>query len=138
MLLILALIGFSLNKWEMLINGSGWVHFMAFALFFYHFYIYDRGTESRADFNLKLNKKNEADRRKLIILPYIMLLVSGPYILIYAFAMSAVYMIKIIVACKDLKKIKASLQDKAALNILLRSEERRVGKECRSRWSPYH
>ena len=23
-------------------------------------------------------------------------------------------------------------------NILTRSEERRVGKECRSRWSPYH
>ena len=25
-----------------------------------------------------------------------------------------------------------------ALAFLLRSEERRVGKECRSRWSPYH
>ena len=25
-----------------------------------------------------------------------------------------------------------------AIIILLRSEERRVGKECRSRWSPYH
>ena len=25
-----------------------------------------------------------------------------------------------------------------ALQKLLRSEERRVGKECRSRWSPYH
>ena len=25
-----------------------------------------------------------------------------------------------------------------AREILLRSEERRVGKECRSRWSPYH
>ena len=25
-----------------------------------------------------------------------------------------------------------------ANNPLLRSEERRVGKECRSRWSPYH
>ena len=24
------------------------------------------------------------------------------------------------------------------LILLLRSEERRVGKECRSRWSPYH
>ena len=24
------------------------------------------------------------------------------------------------------------------VNIRLRSEERRVGKECRSRWSPYH
>ena len=23
-------------------------------------------------------------------------------------------------------------------NVPLRSEERRVGKECRSRWSPYH
>src|SRR5256885_6179021 len=25
-----------------------------------------------------------------------------------------------------------------AIAFLLRSEERRVGKECRSRWSPYH
>ena len=24
------------------------------------------------------------------------------------------------------------------LDIIVRSEERRVGKECRSRWSPYH
>ena len=23
-------------------------------------------------------------------------------------------------------------------NLIMRSEERRVGKECRSRWSPYH
>ena len=28
---------------------------------------------------------------------------------------------------------------KTGMNILeIRSEERRVGKECRSRWSPYH
>ena len=26
----------------------------------------------------------------------------------------------------------------AAADIVTRSEERRVGKECRSRWSPYH
>ena len=25
-----------------------------------------------------------------------------------------------------------------ALTLMKRSEERRVGKECRSRWSPYH
>jgi len=30
------------------------------------------------------------------------------------------------------------LWDKAGEAILARSEERRVGKECRSRWSPYH
>ena len=28
--------------------------------------------------------------------------------------------------------------DDAAFRSYLRSEERRVGKECRSRWSPYH
>ena len=27
---------------------------------------------------------------------------------------------------------------KKVLKIIIRSEERRVGKECRSRWSPYH
>src|SRR5256885_3038036 len=30
------------------------------------------------------------------------------------------------------------LDHHAALAVELRSEERRVGKECRSRWSPYH
>src|SRR5258708_14715458 len=28
--------------------------------------------------------------------------------------------------------------DHLVCRLLLRSEERRVGKECRSRWSPYH
>src|SRR3990167_11105491 len=30
------------------------------------------------------------------------------------------------------------LRDRLPVRMLLRSEERRVGKECRSRWSPYH
>src|SRR6266487_6819103 len=29
-------------------------------------------------------------------------------------------------------------RDRVAVRQLVRSEERRVGKECRSRWSPYH
>ena len=33
--------------------------------------------------------------------------------------------------CEVAKEIEAEM-------ILIRSEERRVGKECRSRWSPYH
>src|SRR5260370_4920013 len=32
----------------------------------------------------------------------------------------------------------AQLANRYQLSRLLRSEERRVGKECRSRWSPYH
>ena len=34
------------------------------------------------------------------------------------------------------EKISKSLSKQAL--IMSRSEERRVGKECRSRWSPYH
>ena len=30
------------------------------------------------------------------------------------------------------------LEDQFDIQIFDRSEERRVGKECRSRWSPYH
>ena len=36
------------------------------------------------------------------------------------------------------KSTLATKQDLAAAEDLKRSEERRVGKECRSRWSPYH
>ena len=36
----------------------------------------------------------------------------------------------------DLQKTVKKLDE--AYNYVKRSEERRVGKECRSRWSPYH
>ena len=32
----------------------------------------------------------------------------------------------------------APAEEKTEFSVVLRSEERRVGKECRSRWSPYH
>ena len=35
------------------------------------------------------------------------------------------------------KQIKL-LEDELGVQLAERSEERRVGKECRSRWSPYH
>src|SRR3712207_8405537 len=33
---------------------------------------------------------------------------------------------------------RASRQPRSEFTTAIRSEERRVGKECRSRWSPYH
>ena len=45
---------------------------------------------------------------------------------------------------KSEKKLRKAINDEKALQHQLkqltrkRSEERRVGKECRSRWSPYH
>ena len=38
-------------------------------------------------------------------------------------------------------RVKAIIVDKLGVEeseVTTRSEERRVGKECRSRWSPYH
>ena len=37
-----------------------------------------------------------------------------------------------------LKDVKGKGKKGEVKNVVLRSEERRVGKECRSRWSPYH
>ena len=37
-----------------------------------------------------------------------------------------------------LQEALSELQDTKLIEIEKRSEERRVGKECRSRWSPYH
>ena len=40
---------------------------------------------------------------------------------------------------KELMKVLQDLGVEVKTHMsLLRSEERRVGKECRSRWSPYH
>ena len=36
------------------------------------------------------------------------------------------------------KKHNIDYQTDQTGNVVMRSEERRVGKECRSRWSPYH
>jgi len=44
---------------------------------------------------------------------------------------------EVLIAEADLIAIDAQLQD-AERQFTVRSEERRVGKECRSRWSPYH
>src|ERR1051326_7273489 len=42
------------------------------------------------------------------------------------------------VRISHLRIVTAKGIDREKLDIVLRSEERRVGKECRSRWSPYH
>lgn len=49
---LISLVMFSLNKWEMMTNGTGWVHFFAFACFYYHYLVFDRvwkGQEKKGD-----------------------------------------------------------------------------------------
>lgn len=72
----LILFFFSLNKWEMLTNGSGWVHFTAFALFWYHYLVYDR---------VMAGEGSRRDERRLLWLPSVtILLFCGPYCGVYA------------------------------------------------------
>ncbi len=66
---------FSLSKWEMMINGTAWVHFLAFAGFFYHYLVLDRVWSGEG---------KKQDRKKLLLLPWLLILfVTGPYCAIY-------------------------------------------------------
>ena len=58
----------------------------------------------------------------------------------YVFGYPGGAVIEIYDAIFQLNKFKHILarHEQAAVHALCRSEERRVGKECRSRWSPYH
>ena len=40
--------------------------------------------------------------------------------------------------CPVVKTLSCAASEEGRKTIAERSEERRVGKECRSRWSPYH
>src|SRR2546426_12353828 len=42
-------------------------------------------------------------------------------------------------ACRlEVERVEETAGERRGLSHITRSEERRVGKECRSRWSPYH
>ena len=67
---------FSLNKWEMITNGSGWSHFFAFACFYYHELVFDR---------VWAGEEKRGDTLQLILLPFLIILgTAGPYCAIYA------------------------------------------------------
>lgn len=72
---ILMIVMFSLNKWEMLYNGTGWAHFLAFACFFYHYLVLDRVYKGR---------EHRGDKIRLAVLPAVITLgIAGPYCAIY-------------------------------------------------------
>lgn len=73
---ILGIVLFSLNKWEMLTNGSGWAHFLAFACFYYHYHLLDR---------VWSKEEKRFDKEKLMLLPFVTtLMVAGPYCAVYS------------------------------------------------------
>lgn len=74
---------FGLDKWEMLNNGTGWGHFLAFAGFYYHYVVFDR---------VLMGKEKPHDKVKLLALPSIIILgVAGPYCAVYSAVMILFY-----------------------------------------------
>lgn len=74
---------FGLNKWEMLTNGTGWVHFWAIGGFCCHYVILDR---------IWYGTGMKWDRKLLMILPFVLTLgVAGPYCAIYTVVMVLAY-----------------------------------------------
>ena len=82
-ILVLMTVLFSLNKWEMLTNGSGWAHFLSFVFFYYHYEVLDR---------VYTGEERPHDRWKLCVLPFVTtLFIAGPY--------CATYSVTVILAC---------------------------------------
>ena len=74
---------FSLNKWEMLYNSTGWAHLLAFACFFYHYMILDR---------VYRNRMKRYDAVKLVVCPAVFtIFIAGPYCAIYSMTLLIAY-----------------------------------------------
>ena len=88
-----SLLMFSLNKWEMLTNGSGWAHFLAFACYYYYYLIFDRVWQSKRP-GVRPTQKTEKpwDRVLLVIFPFIITLgIAGQYCAVYSGVMIVVF-----------------------------------------------
>ena len=74
------LIFYSLNKWEMLLNGSGYAHFLSFALFYLFFCL------------LSERVGKGSSLLSLSIFPFLFLLTGGPYaIAVYGAAILSLF-----------------------------------------------
>ena len=83
---ILMALMFSLNKWEMLTNGTGWVCFAAVSGFICHYVILDRA--------VRTGHCHRRDRIFLMALPsFLTLLVAGPYCGSYSALLTLVYLV---------------------------------------------
>lgn len=109
---------FSLNKWEMLYNGTGWAHFLAFACFYYNYRLLDKvygnqyggraGSETDAERRTGAEQRagtgNETDAERktgagvrsrvllFVLPPLITLGVAGPYCAIYTVTLVLAYL----------------------------------------------
>lgn len=90
------LVLFGLSQWEMLLNGSGYPHFLAFSLFNLHFLVIEKmytGTSSRTERGLNF------------LLPWAVLLMAGPYLAVYAVVLLLFYALMIGTKNKNVQRL---------------------------------
>ena len=81
-IILVMMVVFSLSQWEMLTNGTGWVHFFTFFLFALNFYILDSYIQKESGFKLVLN----------ILLPvFTIIMAAGSYSLAYGATLICAY-----------------------------------------------
>lgn len=84
---VMMIVMFSLNKWEMLYNGTGWAHFLAFGLFFWNYALLDQVYEK----GFRNAKKSELVL--LFVLPFVITIgAAGPYCAIYTVTIVMAYL----------------------------------------------
>ena len=95
--ILVMMLVFSLSQWEMITNGTGWVHFFTFFLFVLHFYILDSYVHRETKVKFSLN----------IMLPvFTILFAAGSYSLAYGLTLIIVY---VLYAIKKKNKITFTL-----------------------------
>ena len=75
---VIFIVLFSLNKWEILLNGTAWAHVVSFGLFFINYYLMDR---------LWRGETGSKEELMLFLMPVLLLLIAGEYIASYAVTM---------------------------------------------------
>lgn len=102
----LMLVGFSLNKWELLINGSGYPHFLSYGLFFYNYLVLER---------VFTGTKQSHDEKMLVILPFASMLAAGPYIVQYCMTLIAAYIFVLVIKNRNMERKNIPVYITAAL-----------------------
>lgn len=104
---------FSLNKWEMLYNGTGWAHFLAFACFYYNYYVLDRVYEKK----MKHGRGTRDFILLLVLPPAVTIGIAGPYCAIYTVTLLLAYLFihirNLVITRQTMRKLNVSRKDGA-------------------------
>ena len=90
---------------------------------------------------MSFSQRKELDRKKLFADPFLITVIVGIFLFLILFIL---YPLSILLVDSMYVDERFSLSvffrvlQMHSFRTAERSEERRVGKECRSRWSPYH